>query len=266
MRPFFSSMLAQYERASTPGYHLVSFLILRCLGLVFLAAFLSLFCQVLPLIGSEGLLPAERYLERLETHFGGKWQAFQEVPTAFYLGASDQSLQLWALAGVIGSGLLLLGVTNGLLVFFLWALYFSFVSIGQTFYGYGWESQLLETSFLAMFLCPLRSLRPFPKKHRPSLVIIWLHRWLAFRIMLGAGLIKIRGADCWRDLSALHYHFETQPIPNPLSWYLHQLPDWMLSAGVVGNHVVELAIAFLIFCQGGPAWPLRSFSSAFRSA
>jgi hypothetical protein len=245
-------MLAHYQRASAPGYQLVSFLILRSLGLVFLAAFLSLFCQVLPLIGSEGLLPADRFLERVESHFGGKWQAFQKVPTAFYLGISDRALWLWALVGVIGSALLLLGVSNAFLILFLWGLYFSFISIGQLFYGYGWESQLLETSLLAMFLCPARGIRPFPKNHRPPLIIIWLHRWLAFRIMLGAGLIKIRGADCWRDLTALHYHFETQPIPNPLSWHLHHLPDWMLSGGVVANHVVELAVPFLIF------WPRRA--------
>ncbi len=252
MRSLIVRILSIYDRGNAPGYSLVAFLILRCLGLVFLAAFFSLFCQALPLLGGDGLLPADRFLERLESHFGGKWQAFQEVPTAFYWGVSDRALWLWALAGVIGSVLLLLGVSNALLVLFLWGLYFSFVSIGQTFYGYGWESQLLETSFLAMFLCPLRSIRPFPKKHRPSLVIIWLHRWLAFRIMLGAGLIKIRGADCWRDLTALHYHFETQPIPNPLSWYLHQLPEWMLSGGVVGNHLVELAVPILIF------WPRKA--------
>ncbi len=105
----------------------------------------------------------------------------------------------------------------------LWLLYMSFVHAGQDWYGYGWEVQLLETGFLAIFLCPLLDGRPFPRR-APPLVVLWLFRWLIFRIMLGAGLIKIRGDSCWRDVTALYYHFETQPLPNPLSRWFHFLP------------------------------------------
>jgi len=122
----------------------------------------------------------------------------------------------------------------------------SFVNIGQDWYGYGWEIQLLETGFLAIFLCPLLDGRPFPKSPPPRLVI-WLFRWLIFRIMLGAGLIKLRGDPCWRDLTCLYYHYETQPIPNPLGWWLHFRPHWFHKLGALWNHVVELIVPWFAF-------------------
>src|SRR5262249_42528594 len=141
----------------------------------------------------------------------------------------------------------LLGATNALLQLALWALYLSFVQIGQLFYGYGWETQLLETGFLAIFLCPVRSLTPFGAA--PPRLAIWLDRWLIARIMLGAGLIKLRGDPCWRDLTCLVYHYETQPIPNPISWWLNAQPRWFHVVGAGFNFLVELAAPLFAF------WP-----------
>jgi hypothetical protein len=138
------------------------------------------------------------------------------------------------------------GYANVILMAVLWMLYMSFVHVGQDWYGYGWEIQLLETGFLAIFLCPLFDARPFPS-HAPPLVTIWLFRWLIFRIMLGAGLIKLRGDPCWRDLTALFYHFETQPIPNLLSRWFHFLPRWILKGGVLFNHFAELVAPWFAF-------------------
>jgi len=134
----------------------------------------------------------------------------------------------------------------------------SYVNIGQLWYSYGWEIQLLETGFLAIFLVPLLDLRPFPR-HKPPTAIIWLLRWLTFRIMLGAGLIKIRGDECWRELTCLIYHYETQPIPNPLSPYFHFLPVWMHKLGTLFNHFAELIAPFFVF------WPvlLRNIAGFF---
>jgi hypothetical protein len=128
----------------------------------------------------------------------------------------------------------------------LWILYMSFVHVGQDWYGYGWEIQLLETGFLAVFLCPLFDGRPFTKRE-PPVVVIWLFRWLIFRIMIGAALIKLRGDACWRDLTALYYHFETQPIPGPLSRSFHFLPHWILKGGVVFNFLAELIAPWFAF-------------------
>src|SRR6202041_1501006 len=108
--------------------------------------------------------------------------------------------------GGILSCAVLAGATNGLLQLALGALYLSFVHVGQIFYGYGWETQLLETGFLAIFLCPLRSIRPLPATSTPG-IALWLMRWLIFRVMIGAALIKLRNDPCWRDLTCLDYHF-----------------------------------------------------------
>jgi len=233
------------ERARD-SYRLTRFLILRLSGFVYLFAFLSLQRQVLPLIGERGLLPATAWMERVEAHFGSTTAAFLQVPSLFWLRLSDGMLSGLAWLGVGLSLVVLLGFANAPLMAILWALYFSFVSIGQDWYGYGWEIQLLETGFLAIFLCPLVDARPFPKRAPPE-TVIWLFRWLAFRIMLGAGLIKIRGDACWRDLTCLTTHYETQPIPNPLSRTLHFMPLWFHKGGVLFNHLVELGCPVFLF-------------------
>jgi hypothetical protein len=130
----------------------------------------------------------------------------------------------------------------------LWFLYMSFVHLGQEWYGYGWEIQLLETGFLAIFLCPLLDPRPFPRR-APPLPVIVLFRWLTFRIMFGAGMIKIRGDEIWRNGTALYYHFETQPLPGPLSRWFHFLPHPVLKAGVWFNWLAELIAPWFVF------WP-----------
>jgi len=227
-------------------YWLTRFLILRLLGLVYTVAFLSLAMQVLPLIGSDGLTPARVYLDQGAAAAGSRLGGFLQEPSLFWLGASDRVLVIAAWVGTALSLAMLLGYANAVLLFVLWALYLSFVHIGQIWYGYGWEIQLLETGFLAVFLCPLLDGRPFPSR-APPLVVIVLFRWLIFRIMLGAGLIKLRGDPCWRDLTCLYYHYETQPIPNPLSRFFHFLPHWVNRCGVLFNHLVELVCPWGVF-------------------
>ncbi|KAI1886493.1 hypothetical protein AGOR_G00196310 [Albula goreensis] len=110
-----------------------------------------------------------------------------------------------------------------------------------------WESQLLETGFLGIFLCPLWSLAQVPPRCPPSRISIWTFRWLIVRIMLGAGLIKIRGDRCWRDLTCMDYHYETQPVPNPMSYYMHRSPWWFHRFETLSNHFIELVAPFFTF-------------------
>jgi hypothetical protein len=230
-------------------YELTRFAILRLLGLVYLAAFASLALQLDPLLGSRGLLPVSQYLAYAHSRLGT--EAYWREPTLFWLGASDGAMHAACYAGVALSGAVLLGATNAFLQFALWAIYLSFVHVGQIFYGYGWETQLLETGFLAAFLCPARTLRPFPATATPK-IVIWLFRWLVFRVMLGAALIKLRNDPCWRDLTCLDYHLETQPNPNPLAWSLHHTPHASHAAGVLFNHFVELVVPW--FALGPRRW------------
>jgi hypothetical protein len=236
------------RETAAASYWLTRFLILRLLGLVYLVAFLVFCQQGLPLVGEHGLLPAADYLQRLELRLGSRWAAFLAEPTLFLLGHSDTALLAVGWAGAAGSAVVLCGFANALLLLLLWVLYLSIVHVGQLWYGYGWELQLLETGFLAIFLCPLLDPRPFPRRP-PPVPVIWLYRWLIVRIMLGAGLIKLRGDTCWRDLTCLYYHYETQPNPNPLSRTLHFLPRGVHRAGVLFNHLAELVAPWAAF------WP-----------
>jgi hypothetical protein len=246
VRSFRNDSLRRFLEPSST-YIFTRFVFLRLVGLVYLIAFFSLARQIGPLLGRDGLLPATQFLDRVLALARGSYgAAFGRVPTLFWLGASDTALAAVCWAGVALSFAVSLGVTNAVVQFVLWAMYLSLVRIGQVFYGYGWELQLLETGFLAIFLCPVRSLGPFPASP-PSTVVILLLRWLTFRIMVGAGLIKLRGDPCWRDLTCLFYHYETQPLPNPVSYLLHQLPLPFHRMGVLFNHFVELVVPWFAF-------------------
>jgi Protein of unknown function (DUF1222). len=227
-------------------YRLTRFLILRLLGFVYAIAFLIAINQLVPLIGEHGLTSATHYLATVETQLGSRSAGMMRLPTLFWFGISDQALTAVAWSGFVLSAIVLAGYANAIILGILWAIYMSIVHVGQIWYGYGWETQLLETGFLAIFLCPLFDPRPFPKRP-PPILVIWLFRWLGFRIMIGSGLIKLRGDPCWRDLTCLYYHYETQPIPNPISRYLHFAPHWFHKFGTAWNHLVELVVPWFSF-------------------
>jgi hypothetical protein len=238
--------LLQKLFAAGNSYWLTRFVILRLLGFVYAVAFLIAAQQLVPLIGAKGLTPAHNFLSAVHSQFGSRTAAMFHMPTLFWFGVSDNGLSIFAWVGFGLSLIVLAGYANAILLAVLWGMYMSIVHIGQIWYGYGWEIQLLETGFLSIFLCPLFDGRPFPKC-RPPLLVIWLFRWLGFRIMVGAGLIKLRGDPCWRDLTCLYYHYETQPIPNPISRYLHFAPHWFHQVETAWNHFVELIVPWFSF-------------------
>jgi hypothetical protein len=233
-------------RLLAPGPHwLTRFAVLRGLGFVYLVAFVSLANQILPLEGSRGLTPVPLYLARVAAAAGGRFAGLLALPSLFWIDASDAALVATCWLGALLSLLVLAGLANALLLGVLWLLYLSLVHVGQIWFSFGWEIQLLETGLIAVFLCPLLDARPFPRTPPPRLAV-WLLRWLVVRLMLGAGLIKLRGDPCWRDLTCLFYHFETQPIPSPGSWLFHNLPHAALRLGVAFNHLAELAAPFAL--------------------
>lgn len=231
-----------------PTYWLTRFVILRLLGVIYAIAFLIAINQIIPLIGSDGLLPVGIYLKKVSNWLGSDAAGFFRLPSLFWFWHSDTALLTVAWIGFVLSLVVVAGYANVVLLLVLWFLYMSFVHVGQEWYGYGWEIQLTETGFLAIFLCPLLDMHPFPR-HAPPMPIIVLFRWLIFRIMLGAGLIKLRGDEIWRNGTALYYHFETQPIPGPLSRWFHFLPHTVLKIGVWFNHLAEVVAPWAVF------WP-----------
>jgi hypothetical protein len=237
---------ASDAKDARPTYWLTRFLILRLLGVVYAVAFLAVINQIIPLIGVNGLLPAGIFLKHVTEMLGSTGAGFVRLPSFFWFVHSDTALLTAAWIGLVLSCVVVAGYANAPLLSILWFLYMSFVNVGQEWYGYGWEIQLLETGFLAIFLCPLLDLRPFPKRP-PPMPLIGLFRWLVFRIMLGAGLIKLRGDEVWRNGTALYYHFETQPLPGPLSRWFHFLPRVVLRFGVWYNWLAELVAPFFVF-------------------
>jgi hypothetical protein len=189
------------------------------------------------LIGEHGMLPVPAYLRRA---------SMRTSPSLFHWRYSDRFFALVAWVGIALSLAAVSGIIDhapagvGMLAWLLlWALYLSIVNVGQTWYSFGWETLLLEAGFLAIFLGPA-DVAP------PALVLI-LIRWLLFRVEFGAGLIKMRGDSCWRDLTCLVYHHETQPMPGPFSWWFHHLPLTLHKAEVLGNHVAQLVLPFFLF-------------------
>jgi Lipase maturation factor len=230
-------MAARMDLLRADDYWLARLVFQRALAAIYLIAFLVALRQFRPLLGERGLLPVPRFLEAVR---------FRDAPSIFHLGYTDRRLAAVCWAGIGLALLALLGVTDmvptplALLVWFaLWTLYLSIVNVGQTFYGFGWESLLCETGFLAIFLGNAAV--------APSIALIVLLRWLVFRVEFGAGLIKMRGDRCWRDLTCLYYHHETQPMPNPLSWYFHRLPRRFHRMEVLGNHFAQLVAPIFLF-------------------
>ena len=223
-------------------YRLTSWVLLRLLGVVYLFAFIGLVQQGPALLGEHGLTPIATYVER--AHAAN--MTFWDLPSIFMWGASDSTLQAFAWIGVALSAAVVLGFANMPVVLALWVIYGSFVRVGQLWFGFGWEIQILETTLIAVFLVHPWDPRP-SRAPAPPLAAITLMRWLVFRIMLGAGLIKLRGSDCWSDLTCLDAHFETQPIPNPMSAWFHDLPHAVKAVGVAFNHFVEIVLPWFVF-------------------
>jgi hypothetical protein len=223
--------------ADPSKYWLPRFLFQRGLGFIYLVAFLIAINQFRPLLGEHGLLPVPNFVKQVP---------FRAAPSLFYLFPNDRAFALAAWIGFVLSCLALTGISDRYTLWFsmlvwaaLWAIYLSFVNVGQTFYGFGWESMLLEAGFLTIFLGNSYT--------APRPILMWLLRWMEFRVMFGAGLIKLRGDPCWSNLTCLDYHYETQPMPNPLSWYFHWMPTWTHHGGVLFNHFVELVVPFAYF-------------------
>ena len=218
-----------------PRYDLVAFLFLRLFGLIYLSAFVSFGVQAQGLIGSHGILPLADMVDAIASRVGP--ERFFLMPMVFWWNASDFAIQAVCWAGAGLSLLLVFNLLPRLSLFLLYVLYLSLFYGGQVFMAYQWDTFLLEAGFLALLL----SFATTPG--------IWLLRWLLFRFMFMSGVVKLLSGDPnWWNLSALSYHFLTQPLPTPLAWYAAQLPPGVLKFATGGTFFVELVLPFLIFC------------------
>jgi lipase maturation factor len=225
------------EWFTAPDYWFSRLVLERGIAAIYLLAFVCAARQFRALIGERGMLPIPRFLAG---------RSLWLTPSIFHLHYSDRFFAAVAWIGATLSAALVAGAadlvplwTAMLMWLVLWILYLSIVNVGQSWYGFGFESLLLEAGFLVVFLGN--------DSTAPPVLVIWLARWLLFRTEFGAGLIKLRGDRCWRDLTCLYYHHETQPMPGPLSWFFHHLPKPLHRVEVAVNHFTQLVVPFGLF-------------------
>jgi lipase maturation factor 1 len=232
-----------------PATHLRSrWLFLRALGGIFFAAFVSLWLQVDGLIGARGIAPATDFLHAARSELGGA--AFRLVPSLFWLASSNAALHGFCAAGAFFSVLLAIDVAPSIASLACWAIYLSLTAVGQDFLSFQWDVLLIESGFLAIFLTDPRRLwrgsgRDAPP---PPRIAILLYQWLLFRLMFSSGAVKLASGDrAWRNLTALDFHFETQPLPTWIGWYAHQMAGSFHHVATIVLFAIELAAPFLIF-------------------
>lgn len=218
---------------------------LRLLALIYLAAFISLWVQVEGLIGSQGIAPVEPYLQAVRSHMG--YIPWWQVPTLCWMNTSDGFLWLQCGAGALLSIVAALGIAQVPVFALLWLLYLSLTVASQQFLGYQWDNLLLEAGFLAIFLAPVQWLAWRPRWAEPPVIVMWLQRWLIFRLMFLSGVVKLNSGDPnWRNLTALTYHYWTQPLPTWTSYYASHWPVGFQKFSAVSMFVVELGMPLLM--------------------
>ena len=220
-------------------------LFLGVLAVTHLVAFASFGMQYAGLLGPHGLLPAQPFLDTVHEHYGAS--AYARLPTLCWIFGAGKALPAICAVGVAAAIALLAGFVPALCLAVLWSCYLSLVSVGQVFFSFQWDALLLEATLLAVPLAPW-VWRAGPVRHDPPRVARWLSWWLLARLMFLSAAVKLVSGDpTWRDLTALTFHFETQPLPTPLAWQVHQLPEPALRAMCVAMFVIEFVCPVCLF-------------------
>lgn len=211
---------------------------LRALGAIYLIAFVSFGVQAMGLIGANGILPLREFVAAMREAAGGA--AFREAPMVFWLGAGDGAIRAVWICGDAAALVAIAGFWQRSALAVCLVLWISVCVAGQDFLSFQWDILLSEAGFLAIFASQSR-------------VMVWLFRWLIFRLMFFSGVVKLLSGDpSWRNLTALHYHYETQPLPNPIAWYMYQLPMGIQKASTAFTFVAELLVPLLFFAPRLP--------------
>lgn len=248
-RVFFSFFTRLFfSRAeNAPTYFVARWVFMRLLGIIYLVAFVSLMTQITGLSGKNGLMPATAVLDYFKENHQDGW-LYAQVPTLCWFDASDGFLKFMCIAGAALSCCVILDFFPSLCLFLLWALYLSLAQVCQPFLNFQWDYLLLETGFLAIFLVPPVFRPGWRSESGAPRVARWLLLWLLFCLMFESGVVKLSSGDeCWRDLTALTYHYQTQPLPIWTSWYMNQEPLWFEKLSMIFMFTVELIVPFCIF-------------------
>ena len=235
-----------------PGqFILASWIFERLMGAVYLVAFISFAVQIKGLAGRNGVMPATKVLDGASSVRGIR--RFLLFPTLCWWSASDNFLLGLCCGGAGLSVLCLLGIAPVPVSLLLWMFYLSLLTVCPLFLGYQWDILLLEAGFLTIFISPWKWWVGWPADAAPPSIVLLLLWLLVFRLMFLSGWMKLlSGEAAWRSRKALLYHYETQPLPNRLSWHAHHLPCWFHKVSVAVMFAIELGAPLLIFAT--PPW------------
>ena len=237
-----------------PTYFWAQRWFLRALGLIYLIAFVSLWVQVEGLVGSDGVSPVNQFLPAVYERFGRS--AYSLLPTLCWFNSSNGFLHFLCSGGVVLSLLLIVGIAPALSLVALFVFYLSLILAGQTFLSFQWDILLLETGFLLIFLAPWRiwprelfwwpgAAIPATAVSRPALFLL---KFLLFKLMLMSGVVKLTSGDnSWWNLTALDYHYWSQPLPTVFGWWADKSPEWFKHFSVAFCLVVESIVPFFIW-------------------
>jgi len=228
-----------------PSHRIIRQAFVRGIGVIYFIAIVSLWTQIQGLVGSHGLLPVRHYLD-LVNQCSPHW--FRQTPSLLWLNASDGFLNFLCGAGVALSLAVIAGFVQAPALALLWVIYLSLTVAGQDFLNFQWDALLLEAGLLTVFFAPAQLFPRIVRQREPSRIILWLIRWLLFRLMFLSGLVKLLSGDpSWRDGTAMNYHYLTQPLPAWTSYWAYQLPGWFQWLSVWIMFGIELLSPFLIF-------------------
>ncbi|MFB6212270.1 MAG: lipase maturation factor family protein [Candidatus Magasanikbacteria bacterium] len=242
------------DKTKPSSYSTSTWIFQKLIAIIYGIAFLSLLTQITGLIGTNGILPVNKFLHSVQESTSGL-MTYLKAPTILWLSPTNSLLIILGSLGIIFSLLLFLNIIPLIAALMAWFLYLSITVGGQEFFAYQWDILLLEAGFLTLFIVP-KTININPKKiknkffetKKNNFAAIFLFWWLVFRVMFESGLVKIASQDItWRNLSALSYHYFTQPIPNLLSWFFYQLPNWFHKISTFITHITELVVPFLFF-------------------
>jgi len=252
-RTFFSLVTRWFwgRHVEQPKYFLTRWIFLRALGMIYLIAFVSLWTQISGLIGHNGILPTDQFMtavrQQCNAH-GIGMERYHLLPTFCWFDASDASLNFQCAAGSVLAMLLIAGIAPVPSLVLLWLFYLSLATVGRDFLGFQWDNLLLEAGFLAIFFAPLQFLPRPSGETPPSRLVLWLLRLLLFKLMFSSGSVKLLSGDSnWRNLTALTFHYQTQPLPTWIAWYANQLPLWFEKTSCAAMFGIELGAPFLVF-------------------
>ena len=245
-RTFFSTLTKWFwgRHVEAPDYFLTRWFFLRALGAIYLVAFVSLWMQTSGLIGHDGILPTDQFMSAVQQQFdahGIGLERFHLLPTLCWFDSSDNFLNLQCAAGTVFSVLLIFGIAPAPCLALLWLIYLSLATVGQDFLGFQWDNLLLEAGFFAIFFAPLQLWPKLSREPPPSRIVLWLLRLLLFKLIFSSGCVKLLSGDPnWRNLTALTFHYQTQPLPTWIGWYANQFPLWFQKFSCSAMFAVEL--------------------------